>query len=82
MLRSKRLELIMARVMPNPEVPNLEIIRNYQEDMKRYNPTGMLSVDSLEGYLNVDVLIHILRSIEGPLTDEAIIQKIEQIKED
>lgn len=80
-LRSKGLELIMARVMPNPEVPTLEIIKNYQQDMRRYNPTAAWSVDSLEGYLNMDVLIYVLHSLEEPITDEAIMAQLENIKE-
>ena len=79
-LRSKGLELIMARVVPNPLIPSTEIVQQYHDDMKKFNIVGIPSSDSLEGYMNADVLITVLQSIEDPITNDAIIEKIESIE--
>jgi len=80
-LRSKGLELIMARVMPDPTIPDREIVRNYQDDMFRLNPTGELSVDSLEGYINADFFIHVVNSLTEPISNDAIVAAIEKVKD-
>jgi hypothetical protein len=70
----------MARVVPNPATSSLTIVKQYQDDMQTFNPGGFLSSDSLEAYINADVLIHVLNSINPPFKNSAIIKKIEQIK--
>ncbi|MBA3752470.1 hypothetical protein H0X06_06840 [Candidatus Dependentiae bacterium] len=48
--------------------------------MKRHNPDGRLSPDSLEGYINASVLIDVLHTINKPFTNEILIKKLEAIK--
>jgi branched-chain amino acid transport system substrate-binding protein len=79
-LRSKGLELIMARVMPDPVRSDLEIVRNYRRDLEQYNPGTDLSVDSLEGYVNADIFIHIVESLNKPVNSNTLMKAFEQIK--
>ena len=79
-LRRKGLELIMARVIPDPNLSDLEIVRNYQEDMRKSNPSSDFSVDSLEGYINADVFLYVISLLKEPITNSSIINSIEKIK--
>ena len=80
-LKGRGLSIIMARVMPNPEDTSYEIVRDYQKALKGSSIESFISVDSLEGYINASVLIDALKSIKGPVTQEALIEKIEGLKD-
>lgn len=79
-LAKKGLNLIMSQVMPNYNNTSIEIIKEYHEDMKKLNPDGKLSADSLEGYINASVLIEILTKMKLPFTQESLIHTIESLK--
>ncbi len=78
--QGKGLDFIISRVVPNPEDTSIEIIKEYQEEMKREYPRAYFDVDSLEGYINASILLDVLKNIPFPYTHKKIIQKIEQIK--
>lgn len=77
-LKTVGLQLIISRVIPNIN-SKLEIVKEYANLMKKEQITP-LSEDSLEGYINVSILVDVLNKIEGPVTKEKIIAEIEKIK--
>lgn len=77
--KEKGLTVVRVQVMPNPHTSNLEIVKEFRKDAKKYD----IPIDtvSLEGYMNSKVLIDILRKIEGPLSIESFLETVEGIKD-
>lgn len=79
-LRSKGLELIITRIVPNIN-SDLEIAQDYRNAIAKYSPTSILSADSFEGYIHSKFLEEFLRNIKGSVTKEKIIEQFEKLKD-
>ncbi len=76
--KEKGLGFIIVNVTPNPETSDLEIVKEYREMAKKNNVA--IDMISLEGYINSNILVHILKQIKGAITKEKIIEIAENIK--
>lgn len=74
------LRLILSQVIPSPTRTDIEIIKEYQRDMSKYNPGAPLTTDSLEGYLDASVFIDTLHKIKDLSSNEELIKQFENIK--
>lgn len=79
--QGKGLSFIISRVVPNPENSLIEIVKEYQVEMQREYPGIRLDVDSLEGYINANLLLEVLKKIDRPYTHKKIIREMEKIKD-
>lgn len=77
--QGKGLTFIISRVVPNPENVSIEIVKEYQEEMMREYPLVRFDVDSLEGYINASILLHVLKHIDPPYTHGKIMQQLEEL---
>ncbi len=77
-LKDKGLNFTLIRMVPDPAASDLQIAKEYREWADKKN----VSYDkvSFEQYINANILFHILRKIEGPITADKIIAIAEQFK--
>lgn len=79
-LNDKGLNFVLVRMVPDPKTSDLQIAKEYREWADKKN----VSYDkvSFEQFINANILFHILRKIEGPVTKEKIISVAEQLKDE
>ncbi|HEA28637.1 MAG TPA: hypothetical protein ENH91_01345, partial [Leeuwenhoekiella sp.] len=77
-LKDKGLTFTLIRMVPDPQTSDLPIAKEYRAWAGKLN----ISYDkvSFEQFINANILFEILRSIEGPVTKEKIIERAEQMK--
>lgn len=78
--QGKGLEFIISRVVPDPNHDLSEIVKDYRAEIDRVYPSARYDADSLEGYINVSILIDVLQKVEPPYTMDKIIHEIESMK--
>jgi len=76
----KGFEMIITRVVPNPNSSPIEIVKQFQEDMKKNFPGALLDPDTLEGYINVSVLMHFLKKAPPEYPMQTAMQRMENTK--
>ena len=79
-VRSKGLEYLVSNVVPNPHSEDLEIVREYCDEMQRYASKEAISIMSLEGYIDASIFIEILKRVEGTITKEKIRDEMEKMQ--
>jgi ABC-type branched-subunit amino acid transport system substrate-binding protein len=72
--KENNLTIIYSQLLPDPETSELEIAKEYREEVDTPNKL------SFEGYINASILIELLNKIDGEVTKEKIIEQIEQLK--
>ncbi len=77
-LKDKGLTFTLIRMVPDPQTSSLPIAREY----RAWADKQSVSYDkvSFEQFINANILFEILRTIEGPVTNEKIIEKAERMK--
>jgi len=78
-LKSKGLGLVYDSLVPDIKTSELEIVKKFNKQAKKKNFS--LSEFSLEAFIDASIFVDILKMIEGPITKEKIISKIEKIKD-
>jgi ABC-type branched-subunit amino acid transport system substrate-binding protein len=78
-LQQKGLELIISRVVPDANQSQLEIVKEYRAAMDEYALGEALSSDSLEGYINTQILAELIKNTKGSVTKEKLIKQAEMI---
>ena len=77
-LKDKGLTFTLIRMVPDPQTSDLAIAREYRAWADKQSvPYDKVS---FEQFINANILFEILRSIEGPVTNDKIIEKAEQMK--
>jgi len=78
-IEEKGLKPIITQSYPNVKTSDLEIIKEYREDTKRQGA----SIDPipLQAYVGGSLLVDILKKIEGEVTKEKIMEKIEALQD-
>jgi ABC-type branched-subunit amino acid transport system substrate-binding protein len=79
-IKSKGLEYIVSNVVPNPHSDELEIVREYRQEMQRNGSKEAISIMSLEGYIGASIFIEILKRINGTITKEKIKEQMEAMQ--
>lgn len=74
------LEVIMSRVVPDPDTDKSDIVKEYREQMKKIYPGIAFDADSLESYINTSLLIKILQGIDGKVTLDKVNNYLKTIK--
>lgn len=70
----------VAQVMPYPYAPNMAIVKEYQQAMKKYAPTGSeLSYTSFEEFVGAKVLVEGLKRAGPGATREKVIRALETL---
>lgn len=70
------LKFILTTVVPNPMLSELEIVKEYRINAKKYD----IKIDklSLEMYINASILFDLLERLNGDITKESIIDTAEK----
>jgi len=76
--KEKGLKLIYINVVPNPQLSNLPIVKQFRDAAAQANVS--LDPFTLETYIATDFLLDIMKKIKGPITKEKLIAAIENIK--
>lgn len=77
-LKDKGLTFTLIRVVPDPQTSELPIAREYRAWADQQNvPYDKVS---FEQFINANIFFELLRMIDGPVTNEKIIEKAEHIK--
>ncbi len=79
-LRHATENIIISQVVPSPYNMDMEIVKNYAQAMKTFQPEQELSYISLEGYIAGRFFIDVLNGIGEPITRQRFIDYIEQKK--
>ncbi|MDP1723690.1 MAG: ABC transporter substrate-binding protein [Alphaproteobacteria bacterium] len=79
-LEGKGLNLILSRVVPDPETDDREIVKEYRSEMQKEYSGIRMDADSLEGYINASIFVEILDKIEGPITPQKILEYGKSLK--
>ena len=66
-------------IIPDLNNLKLSIIRDYQRDAKRLG--FKVNASTLEAYLNGKLFFYLVKQIKGPVTKEALIKVVENIKD-
>ena len=78
-IKRKGLNMILSAVVPNPNLSDLEIVKEYRADMLK-NAYQTFDTFSLEAYIGTSILIDAMKKIKGPITKEQIALQLESIK--
>jgi ABC-type branched-subunit amino acid transport system substrate-binding protein len=68
--------VVVTQVVPHPDT-DLPLIQEYRAALTAWKPRAEPTFGSLEGYVAARILIRALRSIQGPVTREAVIDALE-----
>jgi branched-chain amino acid transport system substrate-binding protein len=74
-LEGKGLDLILSRVVPNPETDTREIVQEYKAEMQQHYPGVRLDTDSLEGYINASLFVKIMQDLGGDISVEKVLSQ-------
>jgi len=72
--------VVITQVVPHFSA-DLPLVREYRTALAAVNPKTVPTFGSLEGYVAARILILALRSIQGPVTREAIVDALEGLGE-
>ncbi len=72
------LPFIYVNVVPNPKSSELPIVKQFRDAAQKDN--SLLDTFSLESYIGVDLLLHVLQKIEKPVTRQRIIAELSSMK--
>lgn len=67
----------ISQVVPYPYMPNLPVIREYQELLKKYAPGELVNYTSFEQFLGAKVLVEALRRAGANLTRAKVVKALE-----
>lgn len=79
-LKNCGLELTLSRVSPSVN-SDLEIAEEFRRLAKEFNFHHAFNEDSLEGFINIQILDEVVHKISGEVTKEKIIAQMEQIRD-
>ncbi|MDY0030012.1 MAG: ABC transporter substrate-binding protein [Pseudobdellovibrionaceae bacterium] len=69
----------VSQVMPNPFTSDLEIVKQFQEDMTKAGKADMIDYTSLEGYVQAAMFTMALGNIEGDVTRGKIVEALDKL---
>jgi len=72
--------VIVTQVVPHFDSA-LPIVGEYRKALKAWNPSTQPTFGSLEGYMAARILCRALKTIQGPLTKEGIVNALEEFGE-
>ncbi len=72
-------KIIVTQVVPSPVSEEFELVREYQELIKKYYPNDEFNYVALEGFVNAKVLVKALEDAGTDLTREKFIEALESI---
>ena len=72
-------QIIITQVVPDPQDSNIPVARDYQADLKLFDPSASPGYPDFEGYIAARILALGLQKIQGPMTREAIIDSLESL---
>ena len=73
--------VIVTQVVPHPFDADIPVVRDYQSDMKAFDPSAKLGFGSLEGYIDARILVHSLETIHNEPTREQIVEALEKLEQ-
>jgi ABC-type branched-subunit amino acid transport system substrate-binding protein len=78
-LKEKGLKMIRVQVVPDPDLSQLEIVKEFREYAKKEHI--LVNSIALEGFINAAVLVDVIGHLKGDISVENIIKAIEGIKD-
>ncbi|MFH1461666.1 MAG: ABC transporter substrate-binding protein [bacterium] len=78
-LKDKNLKYINTQLTPNPESSDLQIVQDFRKEATSQGEA--ISEFTLEGYMSADIFINMIKKIKGTITNEKIMNIIENIKD-
>lgn len=69
---------IISQVVPSPNDVSITLVKEYQEDMKKYSTNGNISFVSLEGYMTAKLFCEVISNIKGDITEKSFKETLEQ----
>jgi branched-chain amino acid transport system substrate-binding protein len=80
-LKARGVKFNYSSSVPNPKKSKKEIVKQYREDMKKHFPEDPVNILSLSYYIHASIIIEAMKGIEGAITKEKIIEKIEAMED-
>ena len=75
-IKDKGLTCTIVMIVPDPLKSDLEIIKEFRENAKKYYVP--ISTSSLEGYINASLFIELAKHIKGSITKESLIKSAQE----
>jgi branched-chain amino acid transport system substrate-binding protein len=72
-------DVVVSQVVPSPNDTDIELVREYQAAMTKYQHDSAISFTSLEGYIGGKLFGEIARAVEGELTRDKFITTMEEV---
>lgn len=79
-LKQKGVHFEYTSPMPHPEDSDLEIVKEFREDMEKSSPEDPLNILSLSYYIHAAIVEHAIKKIPGTVTKEGVLQEIQNMK--
>jgi len=76
-IKRKGITIYWGAVVPNPQISQLEIVKEYRQAMDRNNYS--YDVFSLEAYIGASIFVDALQKIDGEITREKIKKQLESL---
>ena len=67
--------------MPDPKSSQIPIVKEFRKDMEKHYPNDPINILSLAYYIHAAIATKALKSIEGKITKEKLLAKIEAMKD-
>lgn len=79
-LKSRGIPFNYASYVPDPLKAEYQIVKEYRHDIKRFFPNECPNILGLAYYLHAAIVIEAAQQVDGLITKEAIIEKIEKMQ--
>ena len=73
--------VIVSQVVPYPRDDSIPILREYQIDLRAFDPSASAGFGDFEGYIATRILALALDKIKGPPTRETVIDALEGLRQ-
>jgi branched-chain amino acid transport system substrate-binding protein len=70
-------QIIVTQVVPFPSDESVPIVREYQVDLKAFDPSASAGFCDFEGYIDARILTLALETLQGSPTREAVVDALE-----
>lgn len=79
-LKDKGAHFYYSSSVPDPINSTIKIAQDYREDMQKYYPNDSFNILSFAYYISTAILVQSIQRINGPITKESILDKIEKMQ--
>jgi ABC-type branched-subunit amino acid transport system substrate-binding protein len=80
-LGKKMNKVIVTQVVPHPQEKNLPVVKDYHDDLKKFDSSAVPTFGGLEGYIAARIFLKALENQKGTPNRESVINALQGLNE-